>query len=298
MSSVSFDPVSHKYDATRGYPEKVGRQLAQRIDQGAGGNTQSRFLEVGVGTGRIAVPLAELGRQYTGIDISEKMLSRMEEKLYAKHWREVPLAWGSVLDEDVARKLDVRRFVQEGKPGAMRLVVSDMTALPFHDQSFDAVIAVHVFHLVSDWQKALKEVLRVLRPGGVLMRCWDDNWEDLWKPGPNDIRGQWSKIVQELGGSTTYPGVGEQVVAAWLQQQGFETEQVGVVTWEREITARAIYEGVEQRLWTTTLLVPDDIFAASLERLRQWVEKQYGTSIDDVYVQQQRIVISRTQVPH
>lgn len=296
MSSVSFDPVAHMYDATRGYPEEVARQLVQQVDRVADGNAQTRFLEVGVGTGRIAVPLAGLGRQYTGIDISEKMLSRLEEKLHAAHWREASLEWGSVPDEDATRKLSVQRFAHEESQGNIRLVVSDMTAIPFHDDTFDAVIAMHVFHLVEEWQEALREVLRVLRPGGVLIRCWDDKWEEHWKPGPGDIRKRWSEIVQEAGVSTAHPGVGEQVVTTWLQQQGFETEQFAVVDWEREVTPRAIFEGLKQRLWTSTIFVPDDIFAASIERLQQWVDEHYGATIDDKYVQSQRIVVGRTRV--
>ncbi len=299
MSSVSFDPVAHLYDATRGFPESVAGQIAHALDEAANGNAQTRFFEVGVGTGRVAVPLSEHGRQYTGIDISEKMLSRFEEKLRAAGWKEDFMEWGSMPDEDGARKLDVQRFIHEEKQGSMRLLIADMTAIPFRDHSFDAVIAVHVFHLVSDWQKALQEVMRVLHPGGVLVRCWEENWEELWKPGPGDIRKQWSKIVvEELGGSTARPGVGEQVVTAWLQQQGFETEQVDVVTWEREITPRTILQGIEQRLWTSTLSVPDDIFAASIKRLREWMDEHYGATIDDKYVQQQRFVISKTQVVH
>jgi len=296
MSSVSFDPVAHMYDVTRGFPEEIARQLAQKIDQAADGNAQTRFLEVGVGTGRFAVPLVELGRQYTGIDISEKMLSRLEEKLLAAGWREMPLAWGSVVDEDAARKLAVRRLAHEEKRGSMRLLVADMTDMPFLDQAFDAVLAVHVFHLVRNWQEALQEILRVLRPGGVLVRCWEDKWEEDWKPGPDDIRRQWSKIVHELGGNTDRPGVGEQVVTAWLQQQGFATEQFAVLAWEREVTPRAIFESVKQRLWTSTMFVPDDIFAASIERLSVGAEAFKKKTIDDKYAQPQRFVISRTRI--
>jgi ubiquinone/menaquinone biosynthesis C-methylase UbiE len=284
------------YDATRGLPEDVARQLAQKVDQAADGNVQTRFLEVGVGTGRFAVPLAERGRQYIGIDISEKMLSRLEEKLSAASWRKTPLEWGSVGDEDATRKLAVRCFAQEEKQGSMRLLVADMTDIPFFDQSFDAVLAVHVFHLMKDWQKALQEILRVLRSGGVLVRCWEDKWEEDWKPGPGDIRRQWSKIALELGGNTDRPGVGEQVVTAWLQQQGFATEQFGVVEWEREVTPRVMFESVKQRLWTSTMFVPDDIFDASIERLRQWVDEHYGATIDDKYVLPQRFVVSRTRI--
>jgi ubiquinone/menaquinone biosynthesis C-methylase UbiE len=63
MTSLSFDPVAQVYDATRGYPE----QVARRIDQAAKGNVQTRFLEVGIGTGRIALPLAERGRLYCAL---------------------------------------------------------------------------------------------------------------------------------------------------------------------------------------------------------------------------------------
>lgn len=296
MSSVSFDPVAHLYDATRGFPEAQARQIACLIDQAVNGEAQTRFFEVGVGTGRIAIPLAERGRQYTGIDISEKMLEKLEEKLHTSGWREAPLGWVSMPDEDAGQKLDVQRFIHEEKQGSMRLLLSDMTAIPFHDHTFDAMIAVHVFHLVRDWQKALWEIVRVLRPGGMLVRCWQDDWEKLWKSGPGDIRSQWCRIVEELGGSTARPGVGEPVVTAWLQQQGFETEQVGVVTWEQKLTPRAILQGIEQRLWTSTLFVLDDIFAASIERLRQWMDEHYGAAIDDVYTHQQRMVISRTQI--
>jgi ubiquinone/menaquinone biosynthesis C-methylase UbiE len=57
--SISFDPMAQGYDALRGYPQPVAQQIAQAIDQTAEGQGQ-RFLEVGVGTGRIAVPMAEL----------------------------------------------------------------------------------------------------------------------------------------------------------------------------------------------------------------------------------------------
>jgi ubiquinone/menaquinone biosynthesis C-methylase UbiE len=294
--SFSFDPVAEKYDATRGLPERIVHQVAQALDQAAHGGTQTRFLEVGVGTGRIAVPLATRGRQYTGIDISEKMLSRLFEKLYAAHWQEAALPWGSQPDEDMTRKADVWRFRHQERQASMRLLIADMTDLPFHDRSFDAVIASHVFHLVRDWQKALQEIVRVLQPGGVLLCCWNKNWQKHWQPGSNDIRQQWSRLVQELGGSTRHPGATDQEVVDWLEQQGFITEQWSVLTWQEQITPRAIFEGVEQRLWTSTLSVPDDIFAVSLQRLRQWMDEHYGAAIDDPYLQEQGFVISRTQV--
>lgn len=46
--------------------------------------------------------------------------------------------------------------------------VADAAALPFADESFDAVLACHMLYHVSDVRVALEEMRRVLRPGGVV----------------------------------------------------------------------------------------------------------------------------------
>jgi ubiquinone/menaquinone biosynthesis C-methylase UbiE len=296
MSSVSFDPVAHLYDATRGFPEEVIQQIVAAIEKATNGDTQTRFLEVGVGTGRYAVPLAEAQHHYTGIDISEKMLSRLEEKLHAGDWQAQLQSWGSLPDEDATRNLNVQRFIHKDKQGAMRLTIADMTTIPFHDASFDVVIASHVFHLVSNWQEALQEIVRVLRPGGILIRSWEAKWQEHWKPGAHDIRNQWCTIVQELGGDTEHPGASDQEVTDWLHNKGFETEQLETLVWQRSTTPRAVFEGIAQRIWTSTQLIPDAIFAASLERLKQWMDEQYGDTLDQVLIQEQHVIIGKTQV--
>lgn len=46
--------------------------------------------------------------------------------------------------------------------------VADAAALPFADQSFDGVIAMHMLYHVADPQRAIAEAHRVLKPGGFL----------------------------------------------------------------------------------------------------------------------------------
>jgi ubiquinone/menaquinone biosynthesis C-methylase UbiE len=46
---------------------------------------------------------------------------------------------------------------------------ADATALPFEDAAFDHVVTFIMLHHVIDWEKALAETARVLRPGGTLV---------------------------------------------------------------------------------------------------------------------------------
>lgn len=89
-------------------------------------------LEVGCGTGLVLRKLAEHAAHAVGVDLSPGMLARAR-----------------------ARGLDVH----EGSA----------TALPFPDASFDAAVSFKTLPHVPDLPRALSEMARVVRPGGVLI---------------------------------------------------------------------------------------------------------------------------------
>jgi SAM-dependent methyltransferase len=131
--SVIFDQAAGSYDRTRALPAETAEaqtaQLASLLAEVAG-----PVLEIGVGTGRIAVPLARTGIQILGVDLSAPMLAQLAAK-------------GS----------------------AVAAAMASATRLPVRAHSVGAVIACHVLHLIADWQQAVEEALRVLRPGGLLL---------------------------------------------------------------------------------------------------------------------------------
>lgn len=53
-----------------------------------------------------------------------------------------------------------------GRPG-VAVVTADATDLPFADDSFDSVVSCLMLHHVIEWETAVAEIARVLRPGGV-----------------------------------------------------------------------------------------------------------------------------------
>jgi ubiquinone/menaquinone biosynthesis C-methylase UbiE len=293
MPSISFDRVAYAYDETRGYPPGIDQHIAKAIVDTVNATSETTFMEVGVGTGRIAFPLASLGQTYTGVDISENMIKQLRSKLLQNGWQEYQQAWGSLPDEDSASAHAVSRYRNGAKSASMRLVLSDMTALPFHDASFDVVIAVHVFQLVDGWQQALLEVMRVIRPGGVFLHCWDEFVNvEVWPVGET-----WGKIVRELGGDIKRPGAEERSdVTAWLKEHRLQPQEIPVVQWEVIQTPREALDQVTRRLWSSTWVVPDDIFAESVVRLESWAKDYFGTDIDRQFKGTRQFVICKTEV--
>ncbi len=176
---VSFDRIAAQYDATRGYPPEVSGQIARGLMRLGAFGSGDDILEIGIGTGCIALPLLERGVNVTGVDISAPMVERMREKL--------------------ASLPPVDPVHHRGK---LTVHLADMTALPLATGRFAASIGVHVFHLVPSWRQALAEAIRVLRPGGVFLMG-----QDMRECAALDsILDEWESIVSDLGRESTPVG--------------------------------------------------------------------------------------------
>jgi SAM-dependent methyltransferase len=124
---LAFDRIADRYDATRGGPER-GVRIVEELEPWL---LPGRLLEVGVGTGIVALALRDRGYDVTGVDLSPAMLAHA-----------------------------VRRL------GPGRLAVGDARRLPVRSASVSTVVFVYALHVVGDIDAALAEAARVLQPGG------------------------------------------------------------------------------------------------------------------------------------
>ena len=94
-----------------------------------------KVLEIGCGIGTDGAEFAKAGADYTGIDLTPAAIELAE-----------------------------RRFRLDNLPGEFR--VSDAERLDFADESFDVVYSHGVLHHTPDIAVAVREIHRVLKPGG------------------------------------------------------------------------------------------------------------------------------------
>jgi SAM-dependent methyltransferase len=158
-----FDQISPVYDSTRApladaTVDAIARSLHDRAVQS--------ILEIGVGTGRIAVPLTERGFDLTGVDASPGMLAHARAK------------------------------------GVARLVRGNAYVLPVRDLAVDTTLFVHVLHLLDDPVAALREACRVGRQGATaLVHTPDREGADPPEGSGRDPR----RIVSEIVAREGYP---------------------------------------------------------------------------------------------
>lgn len=133
--SAMFDEVSPRYDLLNDVLS-VGNSRLWRIatTRAIAPRKGMRVLDLAAGTGTSSAALAAHGAHVTAADFSEGMLSEGRKR-------------------------------HAGNP-LIDFVHADATALPFEDNSFDAATISYGLRNVSDPQRAIAEMTRVVKPGG------------------------------------------------------------------------------------------------------------------------------------
>ncbi len=238
--SRSFDDVASVYDRTRVFPPEAAERVADTIERLTRAGPETRFLEPGIGTGRVTWSLIRRGYAYTGLDVSEAMMDQLRRKA-------------------------------RGVPNRLTLVGGDAAAMPFPDRSFDVVLTTHLLHLLPEWRKVMDEIARVLRPGGVFLYCREVSRRDA------PLYEAWRSILEAHDALPLPPGGSESDVLGYLTERGASLETVTGATWTVRQTAGELLEYFERRYFSSLWQVPDDVFPIALAELREWCGHNLGS---------------------
>ena len=163
-----FAPLGPSYDRVGaalsfGQDPRWRRFLVSRLPADRG-----HVLDVATGTGLVASALLERGYRVTGLDQSPGMLARARERF----------------------------------DGRVDLVEASAEELPFPDASFDHLTFTYLLRYVDDPGATLRELARVVRPGGTVAMLEFGLPRGIWRP-PWDI---WVGLGLPLAGRLLSPG--------------------------------------------------------------------------------------------
>ena len=196
-----------------------------------------RCLEIGVGTGRIALPLIERGIKVVGVDISAKML---------------------------------RRYVEKAPPN-IEVAVADATRLPFADGTFTSAIASHVLHLIPAWKTALDELARVLTPGGVLLASRNADPAADWH---NLVR---RRFYAEAGDPPLPPGmnrIDELDLEMGARQAAIR--KLDDVYNEKWLSIADVLDLLEKGVYSACWSIDQETRSRAAAATRQWASRELG----------------------
>ena len=189
MTKKLWDLYAPIYERAMRSDEKVYRFMYHRIPEVI---RNKDVLEIATGPGLLAKHVAPAARTIVATDYSEGMIAEAKKGVY---------------------------------PTKLRFEVADATALPYEDDSFDAVIIANALHIIPEPERALSEIGRVLRPGGVLI-------------APNFVEHKgtvlsriWSGVLRVAGVRFEHQWTAEEYVR-FLESNGWE------VTFSKEMSAR------------------------------------------------------------
>lgn len=230
MRYISFDRIAEDYDRTRWIPPNLRDEFINRLTQEV--SLGSRILEIGIGTGRLAIPLSYLDYEVLGIDISVLMLSKARQKIRKN-----------------------KKY--------LHLLQADATQLPIREKTLDLCLFVHVLHLLKDWKKAIDNGESLLRNYSIVNASLFVAWHDL-KP----FRLYWnsveSKRSEHIGAKNT-----EEVIKYMKDSKDYFWKRyefkrnAGIASWKDAIGL------IQEKSFSSQWRIPDDQHQAALELVKE-----------------------------
>jgi SAM-dependent methyltransferase len=252
-TGVFDEHLAEHYDATRALTDEAMEHVVRLLRAELAG--RGRCLEIGVGTGRVALPLSSAGVDMVGIDPSSPMLAMLLRK------------GGGVAPFDLVR--------------------GDATGLPFADGAFGAGLVCHVLHLIPRWETALSELARVIRRPGVILI-------ELAGAGRDGPAGEIRSYFHQVAGvaSHTHLGVRDPAtVDAALRQLGAGIRELPPVVDKRSVSMAELIRLLEAGVHSSNSTLPAETRRRAAEATRSWARARFGDL--EALIPQQRSITWR-----
>ena len=234
--SIVFDRAVEYYDRTRALPPEVQAGVADLLAARLGG--RGRVLELGVGTGRMALPLHQRGIDLVGVDLSVPMMRRLIENA----------------------------------DGVMPfpLVRADGLAIPLPDGAVGAAYLCHVLHLIPRWEDVVAELVRVVAPGGVLLIDLGGA-PTLVGREVHEAFNRFARLERARPGCTDPDALDRAMV-----RRGGIPRPVPALTFAPGYTINGLLERFESNLFSSTWSLSDEARADAVARTRTWAAERFG----------------------
>ena len=263
MKSITFDAMVEFYDETRVFDGDCFRSALAYVKQRFPPQAFRRLLEPGIGTGRIAIPLAQNGYEVWGVDISGNMLGALKRRL------------------------------QQPPPVSVSFQMADATALPYRDGAFDLAVAVHLFYFIFTWTKTVDEIVRVVRQGGAIILMHTGTGAEI--PFLNE---RYKALCAEMDWSIRQIGaMSTREVVDYLGTCGCSSEWIRDPrwAWTARIPLDRALGYLRCRAYSFTNFAPDWVHRIVMKRLESEMQAQYGSLNVEIEVPNQiyLVVIQR-----
>jgi ubiquinone/menaquinone biosynthesis C-methylase UbiE len=237
--SIPFDRAAAVYDRTRRLTPEASAATTKLLTAELG--DRAPCLEIGVGTGLIGLPLVGAGARLVGMDLSRPMLEKIVEKA--------------------------------GGRAPFPLVIGDATRLPFADGAFGGAYARHVLHLIRDWRAAVRELVRVVERGGVVLINFGFN-EGPWQEIGDHMDAQVGRDGERVIGLDFD---GRDRLDAAMAELGASHRELPEIWQESELTLGRYFAEIEDRAFSWTWRVPTDRLVAAVAETKAWAAARYGS---------------------
>ncbi len=233
-----FDWASSFYDETRKIPRSLLNQIIHVLDERINFSSRTRLLEVGVGTGRLIIPISMKikHRMMLGIDISEEMVKKCLEKTkFAKN---------------------------------LYLLVCDGFNLPF-SQKFDIILTSHVLHLVGEHFKFLDSLFDVLMSNGVYINL--EAYVNYQESIPFKI---FYNKLEELGYHRFFKAdIVRREIMVYLAKRDWIYEEINLSA-KQEVTIYNLVRFIRNRVFSHQREIPEELYRCSLEHIFNEIENK------------------------